>query len=221
MIIIKFASAQESTAAISTKAGEVLGNIRTVRAFAMEEYEAKTMASLVATSQELNSALGFGIGIYTGLTHLFINSTILGVLYGGGALMQRNMLTAGDLMTFLVSTQTVERSLSSMSILFGQVVRGANAGARVLEYTKLTPLMSLRGGLVLPNVKGSIELVDVSFTYETRQDQQVLHHLNFKIPAGRVVALCGQSGAGKSTIAGYSNVLHTFFHTCWHCSLRH
>jgi hypothetical protein len=59
-------------------------------------------------------------------------------------------------MAFLVSTQTVERSLSNMSILFGQVcchsyslpspclpdaqvVRGANAGARVLEYVALQP----------------------------------------------------------------------------------
>ena len=72
----------------------------------MEDAETREMSALVAASRSLNIALGnpmhyecyihvagFGIGIYTGLTHLFINATVRGVLYGGGALMQRSVFS--------------------------------------------------------------------------------------------------------------------------------
>ena len=45
-------------------------------------------------------------------------------MYYGGYLMTTQQLTPGDLMAFLVSTQTIQRSLGQMSLLFGQFVRG-------------------------------------------------------------------------------------------------
>lgn len=58
---------------------------------------------------------------------------VLGVLYAGGLLMSRSELAPGDLMSFLVATQTIQRSLGQMSLLFGQAIRGLSAGARVFE----------------------------------------------------------------------------------------
>ena len=63
----------------------------------------------------------FGIGVFTAGSHLFLNGVVLGVVYYGGMLMSRSELTAGDLMRFLVSTQTIQRALSNTSVLFGQV----------------------------------------------------------------------------------------------------
>ncbi|HLW15138.1 MAG TPA: ATP-binding cassette domain-containing protein, partial [Flavobacteriaceae bacterium] len=54
----------------------------------------------------------------------------------------------------------------------------------------------------LDTLKGDIEFTDVSFSYEA--DKQVIHNINFTVPAGTVTALVGSSGSGKSTIAGLS-----------------
>jgi ATP-binding cassette subfamily B (MDR/TAP) protein 1 len=52
------------------------------------------------------------------------------------------------------------------------------------------------------SVNGAIELKDVSFTYPSRPDHPVLNKISFKCEAGKLTAIVGLSGSGKSTIAG-------------------
>ena len=75
-------------------------------------------------AQKLNEWLGMGIGLFQAGTVLFLNGIVLSTLYYGGYLLTAQELTPGDLMAFLVSTQTIQRSLGQMSLLFGQFVRG-------------------------------------------------------------------------------------------------
>jgi len=58
---------------------------------------------------------------------------VLATLYMGGHLVSNNQVSPGELMSFLVATQTIQRSLTQLSLLFGQVVKGLVAGARVFE----------------------------------------------------------------------------------------
>lgn len=58
---------------------------------------------------------------------------VLGVLYLGGNLINRGDMDAGQLMAFLVAAQAVHRSLTQISLLFGQVIRGSSAAARISE----------------------------------------------------------------------------------------
>ena len=58
---------------------------------------------------------------------------VLGTVGLGGSLISTGQIKAGDLMAFLVATQTIQRSLAQLSLLFGQYVRGTSAGARVFE----------------------------------------------------------------------------------------
>lgn len=58
---------------------------------------------------------------------------VLLIISHGGYLLSSNQITPGSLMSFLVATQTIQRSLGILSVLFGQMVRGTTAGARVFE----------------------------------------------------------------------------------------
>ncbi|XP_013789570.2 ATP-binding cassette sub-family B member 8, mitochondrial-like isoform X1 [Limulus polyphemus] len=90
-----------------------------------------------------------------------------------------------------------------MSLLFGQFVRGMAAGARLFEYINMESSIPLVGGVVIPEdqLQGEVEFRNVSFTYPTRPQQLVLENFSIHIPAGKMVALCGPSGGGKSTVA--------------------
>ena len=90
-----------------------------------------------------------------------------------------------------------------MSLLFGQYVRGSAAGARVFEYMNLEPTIPIQGGLQITNnnLRGQVSLNNVTFTYPSRPEQSVLEDFNLEIPGGKVCALVGASGGGKSTVA--------------------
>lgn len=62
--------------------------------------------------------------------------------------MSRSELAPGDLMSFLVATQTIQRSLGQMSLLFGQAIRGLSAGARVFEVSSQNSLASSGRGII-------------------------------------------------------------------------
>ncbi|KAB0803558.1 hypothetical protein PPYR_00528 [Photinus pyralis] len=196
-------SAQAQIEKSTAVADEAVSNIRTVRAFAMEELELDMFEREAERALVLNERLGLGIGLFQGGANLFLNSMVLATLYMGGYLLSVNQLSPGQLMAFLMSTQTIQRSLAQISLLFGSVVRGMAAGARIFQYINLKPGMPLTGGKILPSetMRGEIEFKDVVFAYPTRPEQVILQNFNLRIPAGKTVAIVGGSGNGKSTVA--------------------
>ncbi|KAF7708088.1 mitochondrial potassium channel ATP-binding subunit [Silurus meridionalis] len=195
--------AQEQVSKATGVADEALGNVRTVRAFAMEERELETYAREVEKSATLNEALGRGIAVFQGLSNIVLNCLVLGTIFTGGSLMAQNDMTPGDLMSFLVASQTVQRSLASISVLFGQMVRGTSAGARVFEYMTSEPTISLTGGGRIPHesLTGRVDFLNVNFSYPTRPGNQILKNFNLTLPPCKTVAIVGESGGGKSTVA--------------------
>ncbi|KAF7270170.1 hypothetical protein GWI33_016860 [Rhynchophorus ferrugineus] len=199
-VISRKAQAQvEKTTAV---ADEAIGNIRTVRSFAMEDQEGDLYVKEAERTMVLNEALGFGIGLFQAGTNLFINGTVLLTLYLGGYMLSSNQLSAGDVMSFLMATQTIQRSLAQISLLFGGVIKGLAAGARVFEYINMEPSMSLKGGKTIPDdiLRGDIEFKNVTFAYPTREKQVILENFNLLVPSGKTVAIVGSSGNGKSTL---------------------
>ncbi|XP_076001272.1 mitochondrial potassium channel ATP-binding subunit [Genypterus blacodes] len=195
--------AQEQVAKATGVADEALGNVRTVKAFAMEERELRLYAHEVDKSCELNESLGTGIALFQGLSNVALNCIVLGTIFAGGTLIAGNELSPGDLMSFLVASQTVQRSLASVSILFGQVVRGMSSGARVFEYLALEPTIPFCGGGRIPyhSLIGRVDFLDISFSYPTRPGHQILKNFSLTLPPCKTVAIVGESGGGKSTVA--------------------
>ncbi|NXL50920.1 ABCB8 protein, partial [Podilymbus podiceps] len=181
--------AQEQVAKATGVADEALGNVRTVRAFAMEDRQAGLYCAEVDRAGWLNERLGLGIAAFQGLSNLALNGIVLGTIFVGGSLMAGDELSPGDLMSFLVASQTVQRSMANISILLGQVVRGLSAGARVFELLTLEPSVALRGGGSIPShsLLGHICFHRVSFS--------------LTLPPCKTVAIVGPSGGGKSTVA--------------------
>ncbi|GMS95864.1 hypothetical protein PENTCL1PPCAC_18039, partial [Pristionchus entomophagus] len=105
-------------------------------------------------------------------------------------------------MSFLVTAQTIQKSLAQLSITFGTALKGYVAGGRVIQFANMARCESFAGGMKIAyhSLWGEICFEGVHFTYPSRPDEKVLNGLDLRIPAGQVVALCGPSGEGKSTI---------------------
>lgn len=197
------AEAQEQIGKSTAVCEEAIQNIRTVRAFAAENNEIEKYSDEIEKSAMLYERLGLGIGFFQAGTNLFLNSILLSTLYFGGHLLSSGQVSFGDLMAFLMATQTIQRSLTSMSLLFGTYIKGASAGARVFDYLEMnpSPMMIYGEPVVNKSLSSSISFDNVNFSYPTRPDYSVLSNLNLNIPAGKTVAIVGSSGNGKSTVA--------------------
>ncbi|KAJ3379925.1 ATP-binding cassette, sub-B (MDR TAP), member 8, partial [Chytriomyces hyalinus] len=193
--------ARQGDSLASGVAGEAISNVRTVRAFAAEDRELERYMDAASDASGLNNWLGFHIALFQGVTNSAIGGMILVILSYGGSLVGSGELTGGQLMTYMISTQNAQRSLASLGVLFGQGIKALGSAARIFEYIHLEPSIGVREGALVPNTfQGSIEFKNVSFRYPTRPDQIVLDQFNLAVPVGKVVALCGASGSGKSTV---------------------
>lgn len=78
------------------------------------------------------------------------------------------------------------------------------AGKKIFETIDRVPSIDVysKEGRVLESVNGDIKLRHVQFVYPSRPEQTVLYDMNLTVPAGKVTALVGASGSGKSTIVG-------------------
>ncbi|PVZ99269.1 hypothetical protein BB558_004710 [Smittium angustum] len=181
-------------------ASETISNIRAVRAFSAENEEMnlyKSSSEMVALG---NIDFGFHMGVFRGLTNLSVGGLVLSVLYFGGNLVSRGDITAGSLMAYMMSVQQSQKALDSLGVLMGQTVKALASANRVFELTKIEPKIDQFSGIRLANLDGNVRFMDVTFAYPTRPDQYVLENFDLTINKGEVVALCGQSGSGKSTV---------------------
>ncbi len=154
---------------------------------------------------------------FTALTLVAALATAL--VYGlGGNLVITGALTLGTLLALTGLLAQLYGPLTALSNVRVDVMTALVSFERVFEVLDLPPLITEREGAVsLPRRPVSVRFEDVDFHYpsasevslaslesvaveETRPSDQILHGVDFEIPAGGLVALVGPSGAGKTTI---------------------
>lgn len=75
------------------------------------------------------------------------------------------------------------------------------AAHKIFEIIDRVPPIDImdKNGKKPTNMKGVVKLKNINFTYPARLEQQILKDVSFEAKEGQTVALCGQSGCGKST----------------------
>jgi ATP-binding cassette subfamily B protein len=121
------------------------------------------------------------------------------VLYTGATLLDHHTITIGTLITALYLLQLVFQPLQELSDVYGQLQSGAAAMVKIATILDEEPEIRDRAGAqVLPRIEGDLELDRVVFAYG---EEPVLHGVEIHIPPGGCLAIVGESGGGKSTLA--------------------
>lgn len=110
----------------------------------------------------------------------------------------------GDVFTVLLSVVIAAISITQLAPYSIEFTRAASAAAQLFTLidrkTIIDPFNP--SGQQPESLQGIVELEGVSFAYPTRPDVTVLKDFSLQAPAGKVTALVGHSGSGKSTIVG-------------------
>ena len=182
-------------------AEESLSSIRTVRAFGREGFESDRYGERVDAALALASRRALAQGLFQGASGLFFFSAIALVLWYGGVLALQGAISLGDLTAFMLYTLFVAFGVAGWSGIYGNLMRAVGASERVFELVRRETEMPLSGGDRLPRVRGHVRFRAVNFAYPARPEAPVLRAVDLDLEPGRIVALVGPSGGGKSTIA--------------------
>ncbi|GAB4036142.1 ABC transporter ATP-binding protein [Spirosoma jeollabukense] len=180
---------------------ETLQSVHVVKAFTNENLEINRYGN--ALQQVVNMALRAAKyrGIFVSFVIFTLFGGIIGVVWYGGSLVLNNEMPFADLLTFLVYTTFIGGSVAGMGDVYSQLAQTLGASERILEI--LGEPSEVKANEELPlfiPVQGRVLFNGVRFSYPARPDIEVLKGISIDVPAGRKVALVGQSGAGKSTI---------------------
>src|SRR5438105_14512062 len=122
-----------------------------------------------------------------------------GVLFFGEKLLAHHTLTIGTLITALYLLQLVFQPLQELSDVYGQLQSGAAAMVKIAAILDEEPeIRDLDGPHELPRVDGDLAIDHVVFAYGR---EPVLRGIDIHVAPGGCLALVGESGHGKSTLA--------------------
>jgi len=179
---------------------EVLSAIGVVKAFAREDYEQQRLEQasaetvrLALRARSVKARLGPLVGIVVAL------GTAL-VLWYGSALVVRGVLSAGSLAVFIWYLGKTYKPMQDCSKMTDSFSKASVGYERIREILETQPTVKdLPDARRTPRFRGQIELENVGFGYTP--EHPVLSGISLRVEAGRMTALVGPTGSGKTTIA--------------------
>jgi len=197
---------QDQLASSNVIVEETLQSIAVVKSFTNELFEVirykKSLDEVVKTAIYASRYRG----LFISFTIVALFGGIVAVSWYGAYLVKSGEAEVGELFSFVLYTAFIGGSIAGLGDIYSQLQRSVGASERILEILDQPDERSASTQSV--KLKGNIEFDQVSFTYPTRLDIEVLKKISFNVKPGEKVALVGPSGSGKSTII---NLLMRFY----------
>ena len=190
---------KQKTGHINTEIESSLSGIRTAKAFANEDVEIRRFDAANEIYKTSKREFHKAMGRFNSTMELFLTVLNVVVIAVGGFMIMQDKMDYRDLVTFSLYIATFVspmRKLSTLSEMFANGFAGLN---RFVEIMRTEPTIQDTGDAkALENVKGSITVDHVSFTYDGTLP--VLHDVSLDVTPGETLAIVGPSGGGKSTL---------------------
>ncbi|NUP90337.1 MAG: ABC transporter ATP-binding protein [Candidatus Sumerlaeia bacterium] len=189
---------QEKSSRLSVILHETFTGIRIVRAYSMERAEYGRFHGenwrMFKYRMRTEKASSFAAQLT-----IFL-STLAGcvvLLLNGYYILERQTLSGSDFIVFIGLMFTLYRPLKGMTKANNKIIAGLAGAERFFPILDRRSAIAEKPGAVdLPPFQESIRFENVSFAYG---DEPVLREITLDVPAGKVIALVGASGSGKTT----------------------
>jgi len=194
-----YGRSSDSWATFFDRVNDALAGIRVVKIFAQEEKQSAKMQ--MENEKVFQAERNIHVRSRTVRPLLAFLVSIGGLLvwWFGGQQVQNNEMTLGMLMAFFMYLAMFYGPVQQLTGMADWIPEMMTAITRTFEVIDSPPEeYDPREPVTLPEIKGRIELKDVSFGYVAHQP--VLRNLNLTIEPGEMIGLVGHSGAGKSTL---------------------
>ncbi|CAI2351964.1 unnamed protein product [Caenorhabditis sp. 36 PRJEB53466] len=190
---------QEVVADVNQTAFERMANMKTVRMLSAEQQSIDEYVKKGETILDISQTEALAKGSLIGSFQFTGYSAFSSILFYGSHLINEGQITYGELSSFCLYAVLAAASLSNISGFYNEVMKGLGASSRLLELKNAQPSMNLTSGIEKTEIRDAIHFENVSFAYAGRK--RTLENISFDIPRGKITAVIGPSGSGKSSIA--------------------
>eukprot|EP00747_Dinoflagellata_sp_TGD_P181300 gnl/TRDRNA2_/TRDRNA2_35092_c0_seq1.p1 gnl/TRDRNA2_/TRDRNA2_35092_c0~~gnl/TRDRNA2_/TRDRNA2_35092_c0_seq1.p1 ORF type:complete len:712 (-),score=86.45 gnl/TRDRNA2_/TRDRNA2_35092_c0_seq1:216-2282(-) len=209
---------QDVKARYSDISQEAIGNMRTVRSFAAEDYDVSRYCRIVGNPDVPGASYCWwprkdGSSLRQKAILLSLHSTfgactgwltvtyVMFVVWYAFDLVVDGEMRFGELSAFLMYGMILLGAIAAISHNISSVFEARGASARIFELMDREPLVPNKGGEHRPEkIRGDVQFKAVKFSYPSRLDIPVLTGVSFHVHADSMAAFVGASGSGKSTI---------------------
>lgn len=194
-----FRDVRKKIANVNSQLENSISGIRVAKSFANEEYE---MRKFFEGNREFKESREYAFKsmaeFFTGINFLsnLLNLLVVGV---GGIFVYKGLINLGDLIAYILYVNFFMQPIKRLTQFAQQFQLGMTGFERFIQILDIKPkIVDKKGALELKNIKGNIELKDITFSYNEKES--VLKNINLSINSGKTVALVGPSGGGKTTL---------------------
>ncbi len=196
----------EETAELNTVAQECIAGVRTVKAFARENYEIEKFSRHNRRFYDLNMRQARLVADHQPLITFLGKLMLLLVVIVGGLMVIGGKMTLGDLGAFSEYANNVIWPMEILGWLSNDIASAFASWKKIQKVAKQEPqIADDKDAQPLPQVKGEITFDHVSLT---RGGHEILRDVSFQIRPGHTLGIMGMTGAGKTTIV---NLLQRFY----------
>ena len=186
---------------------EMIGNQKVVRAFGYEKKSSVRFDEINKELQEYSQQAVF----YSSLTNpctRFVNNVIYaGVALVGALLIPGGSLTVGGLSVLLSYANQYMKPFNDISSVVTEMQNALACASRLFALLD-EPEESEDAAGTLENVTGSVDISDVSFSYD--KSRSLIENFSLNVKPGMRIAIVGPTGCGKTT---FINLLMRFYDT--------
>ena len=189
----------QAMANVNSTIKETVSGIAVAKNFRQEASIYKEFDTANRTSYRVNVRRGLTLAIVFPTLNAIGGVATAIMVYVGGMSAAQGAVTAGAWYLFLLSLDRFMYPILNLSTFWTQVQNGLSAAERVFALIDAPPAIVQSDSRLVFDLKGQIDFDNICFYYQ--KDEQVLDNFSLHIHAGETVALVGQTGAGKSSIA--------------------
>ncbi|GAL01273.1 lipid A export ATP-binding/permease protein MsbA [Nonlabens ulvanivorans] len=198
---------QKEQGAVLSQLEETLGGLKVIKGFNAEERMQDSFEKTTSRFRRFTNSLDKRKSFASPVSEV-LGIAVIGVLlwFGGRMVLVDGTIAGSTFITFMGLAYAILTPAKALSKASYGVKKGNAAAERVLQilHTENT-IVDPTNPITIDRFKQGIDINNVTFAYE---DENVLKNFSLHIPKGKSVALVGQSGSGKSTIA---NLLTRFY----------
>ena len=170
-----------------------------VKSYNCEEFETKRMSGIIDGITKLSKKIARLSLISSPFVEMLGGIGVAAVIWYGGAQVINGTTTPGAFFSFFTAMMMAYKPLKAVSSMNSSIQLGLGGTERYFEILDKKPkIKDKEDAITLSRTKGDIKFRNVHFSYI--EDKTALNGINLEIDSGKIVALVGPSGGGKSTI---------------------